>query len=79
MLLNRAEDASYTQEGIYVSSVSSLENPAAWSQPVKILDGGRWYPQVFGLEAGSGTDKTAGEVARLFMLGSSQHFIRFVR
>ena len=79
MLLNRAEDAGYTQEGIYLSSVSSLENPGAWSQPVKILDGGRWYPQVFGLEDGSGTDKTAGEVARLFMLGSSQHFIRFVR
>jgi len=79
MLLNRAEDASYTQEGIYLSSASSLADPGSWSQPAKILDGGRWYPQVFGLEDGLGTDKTAGEVARLFMLGTSQHFIRFVR
>ena len=79
MLLNCAKDANFTQEGIYLSSVASLENPGAWSAPLKILEGGRWYPQVFGLEDGFGTDKTAGEWARLFMLGTSQHFIRFLR
>ena len=59
--------------------MSSLENPGSWLQPMKIPDGGRWYPQVVGLEKGVGTDKTAGEIARLFMLGTSQHFIRFLR
>jgi hypothetical protein len=79
MLMNRAQDDSFAQEGVYLSSVSSLENPGAWSTPMKILDGGQWYPQVLGLESGEGTDKTAGERARLFMLGTSRHFIRFIR
>ena len=77
MLLNRAKSANYDQEGIYISYASSLTDPRHWSKPEKILNGGKWYPQVLGLEDGSGTDKTAGEWARFFMLGSSRHFIRF--
>ena len=57
MLLNRAKDEHYGQEGIYVSFAPTLADPAAWSPPAKILNGGEWYPQVAGLEAGSGTDK----------------------
>jgi len=34
---------------------------------------------VLGLDDGSGTDKTAGEWARFYMMGTSQHFIRFNR
>ena len=79
MLLNRAKDVSYWQEGIYVSYASSLTNPQGWSAPVKILNGGAWYPQVLGVETGSGTDKLAGEFARFFMMGESRHVLRFVR
>ena len=77
MLLNRAKNANYAQEGIYVSYAPSLGDPRLWSEPVKIHNGGEWYPQVLGLENGVGTDKTAGEWARFFMQGSSRHFIRF--
>lgn len=79
MLLNRARNANYDQAGIYISYTPSLTDPGRWSRPVKILNGGKWYPQVLGLEDGSGTDKTAGEWARFFMLGSSRHFIRFYK
>lgn len=79
MLLNKAENEDFDQEGIYISFAPSIDNPRAWSVPSKILDGGAWYPQVLGLEDGSGTDKTAGEWARFFMLGTSRHFLRFSR
>ncbi len=79
MLLNRAKDVGYGQEGVYVSFAPSLTDPRQWSAPVRILRGGTWYPQVLGLEEGTGTDKTAGEWARFFMLGESRHLIRFVR
>lgn len=77
MLLNRAKNVDYYQEGIYISYAPALGDPRRWSKPQKILNGGKWYPQVLGLEDGSGTDKVAGEWARFIMLGSSRHFIRF--
>jgi hypothetical protein len=79
MLLNRARDESFRQEGIYVSFAERLDDLTLWSVPMKILSGGKWYPQVIGLEHGSGTDKVAGESARFFMSGSSEHLIRFRR
>jgi hypothetical protein len=79
MLLNRAKDDRFDQEGIYLSSAPSLENPRLWSAPQKILNGGRWYPQILGLEDGTGTDKVAGEWARFFMAGTSTHFLHFLR
>jgi hypothetical protein len=78
MLLNRAKDESFGQEGIYVSYASRLDNPRLWSAPVKIYDGGSWYPQVIG-DGPNGTDKVAGETARFFMSGTSEHTIRFSR
>src|SRR5205823_13170351 len=36
MLLNRAKDESYTQEGIYVSFAPRLDDPRLWSPPEKI-------------------------------------------
>lgn len=78
MLLNRAKDVAWEQEGVYVSFAKSLEDPRAWSAPVRILKGGTWYPQVLGLEDGAGTDRMAGEWARFFMLGESRHTIRFI-
>ncbi|MGH9255133.1 MAG: hypothetical protein ACRD3C_11240 [Vicinamibacterales bacterium] len=79
MLLSRANNGNYRTEGIYISYTSSLDSPARWSAPVKILNGGKWYPQVLGVESGSGTDKVAGEWARFYMMGSSHHLIRFIK
>lgn len=77
MLLNRAADVEWEQEGIYISASLAIEDPSSWSTPQKLLDGGRWYPQVMGLEPGSGTDKLAGERARFFMGGESSYEIVF--
>ncbi len=79
MLLNRAKDTQYNQDGIYVSYSPRLDDPRIWSFPLKILSGGSWYPQVVGLDAGIGTDKVAGEWARFFLAGTSQHLIHFTR
>jgi hypothetical protein len=79
MLLNRAMNEEFEQEGIYITFAPSLEDPRLWSPPTKLLSGGRWYPQVIGTVGGTGTDKSAGEIARFFMAGLSEHVIRFVR
>ena len=79
MLLNRAKDTKYSQEGIYVSFSPRLDDPRLWSAPSKILNGGSWYPEVIGLDEGSGTDRAAGEWARFFMAGTSQYLIHFTR
>jgi len=78
MLLSRAKDTAWEQEGVYVSFAPTLTDPRAWSVPTRILKGGTWYPQVMGLDEGTGTDKSAGEWARFFMLGESRHLIRFL-
>jgi hypothetical protein len=77
MLLNRTKDEQFAQEGIYVSFAARLDDPAAWTTPTKILDGGSWYPQVMGIETGEGSDKKAGARARLFLGGRSTQFIEF--
>jgi hypothetical protein len=79
MLLNRASDVEWTNEGIYAAFTSALDSPRDWSTPTRILEGGRWYPQVIGLEPGAGTDKLAGRVARFFLSGESDHLIEFIR
>lgn len=79
MLLNRARDTNYNQEGVYISYSPRLDDPRIWSAPLKIFNGGSWYPQVVGLEEGNGTDKIAGEWARFFMSGTSQYLIHFTR
>ena len=79
MLLNRAKDDGFGQEGIYVSFAPRVDDPTLWSKPSKILDGGIWYPQVIGIEDGSGTDKLAGRWARFFMGGLSEHLIQFIK
>ena len=79
MLLNRAMDDNFKQEGIYVSFTPMLGDPRLWSPPVKILNGGKWYPQVIGTQDAAGTDKVAGEWARFFMSGSSQYLVHFIK
>lgn len=77
VLLNRANDSTWNQEGIYISATRTIEDPSTWWAPRKLLDGGTWYPQVIGLEPGTGTDKLAGERARFFMGGTSGYEIVF--
>lgn len=79
MLLNRARDDQFNNEGIYVSYSPTLSDPSQWTAPVKILDGGGWYPQVIGMETGVGTDRIAGRRARFFLTGRSERFIEFER
>ena len=79
MLINRARDESFNNEGIYVSFASRLDDPRGWSAPRKFMNGGGWYPQVAGLDIGSGTDKEAGQRARFFLTGRSEHYIEFTK
>jgi hypothetical protein len=79
MLLNRAKDENYGQEGIYVSYAPRLDDPTLWTPPQKILNGGRWYPQVVGSSLGTGTDKMAGATSRFFMSGKSEWMINFAK
>ena len=79
MLLNRAKDDHFDQEGIYVSFSPTLADPSQWTAPVKIMNGGEWYPQVIGTDVGSGTDRLAGQHARFFMIGKSDRYIEFGR
>lgn len=79
MLVNRARDERFNQDGLYVSFAESLADPRAWSAPKEVLNGGGWYPQVMGLEPGEGTDRRAGRQARFFVTGKSEHYIEFTR
>jgi hypothetical protein len=83
MLLNRAIDRHWKQEGIYLSFNARLERPNDWAVPQKLLDGPGpelWYPQVVGLDgAKHDTDKQAGQTARLFVRGQSRWEIQFFR
>jgi hypothetical protein len=78
MLTNRARDETFNQDGLYVSFSPTLSDPAAWSPPKKVMNGGGWYVQVAGLES-DGTDKRAGRRARFFNTGRSEHIIEFER
>jgi hypothetical protein len=77
MLLNRAGAHDWRQEGVYVSYSARIDDPGGWSPPVRLLQGGSWYPQVLGLTDGQGTDTLAGATARFFMSGRSDYLITF--
>jgi len=84
MLLNHAQgDPGWSQEGVYVSFSTDITRPESWTQPQKIMDKSQFpgwyffYPQVMGLESG-GTDRRAGQVARLYVGGISKWEIEFV-
>jgi hypothetical protein len=77
MLLNRASDWEWKQEGVYAALGTALDDPTTWTAPVRVLSGGSWYPQVLGLEQGVGTDRQSGRRARLFVGGESRHIIVF--
>ena len=90
ILLNRAIDGDWKQEGVYVTFNPDLGNPKAWTTPAKILDRKEivsvpkmeagWYPQVVGTDrTRRETDKRAGQSARLFVHGKSVWEILFRR
>lgn len=79
MLLNRARDKDWAQEGIYISYNRDLARPGDWSKPLRLMDPPSkpgWYPQVIGTARGE-TDKLAGRTARLFVHGVSRWEITF--
>ncbi len=80
MLLNHAANEHWWTEGIYLSFNPEIGNPSGWSVlerlPLEIESPHLAYPQVIGLE-GDGTDKVAGQVARLFLWGQSYWEIVF--
>lgn len=78
MLLNRARNENFDNEGIYVSFAPGLDDMGAWSKPQKLMSGGGWYPEVAGLEA-NGSDRQAGQRARFFLTGRSTSLIEFSR
>jgi hypothetical protein len=77
LLMARTSDSAWSTEGIYIAYADRLDDPSTWSEPQRLVEGGAWYPQVMGLQRGLGTDSLAGEYARFFMGGRSDHFIRF--
>lgn len=72
MLLNRTAHGSrnMVQEGVYISINRDISNPAAWSKPVQLVQGGGWYPQAISFVSGYGDTKSPG-TARFFMGGYS--------
>jgi hypothetical protein len=66
----------WAQEGIYISYNADPSQPLAWTVPERLIEGGGWYPMIMGIEEG-GTDKLAGQVARLFMGSDSDWLIEF--
>lgn len=85
ILMNRSNSGDFTfNSGVanwYMSS-PTLEDPSQWDTPeaLPFQDGylGSWYPQVIGLGNGD-TDTQAGRTARLFVSGTSQWEITFLR
>jgi hypothetical protein len=80
VLLNRAVNKYWQQEGVYISYNEDLSNPQGWSEPERLPFEtlGMAYPQIIGLERGE-TDKRLGKYGRLFLLGQSRWLISFER
>jgi hypothetical protein len=79
VLLNRSCcRPGWPQEGIYLTMNADLANPAGWTAPQKLVEGGDWYPWVMGLNPGE-TSSEAGQLARLFIRHSSEWELVFHR
>jgi hypothetical protein len=86
ILLNRAIDPAWKQEGIYISFNPDLSDPAGWSTPERLPmnpEGQgpihlQFYPQAFGTNAAAReTDKLASQSPRLFIAGNSRWTLKF--
>ncbi len=77
MLLNHSCcTPGWPQKDIQISFNPDVGNPTGWSEPLRILEAGAWYPQILGMEPG-GTDTEAGRLARLYLYGRSRYSIIF--
>ena len=79
MLLNRAKDDQFGQEGIYVSFSSTLhaaglERSGEDHERRRLVSAGDRRRK-----RGTGTDRRAGRRARFFMTGRSERMIEFER
>jgi hypothetical protein len=80
ILMNRAIDPRWKQDGIYLSLTPDLADPHSWTPPLKILDEKGWYPQVVGCDTAlKETEREAGACSRLFIHGESKYLVRFSR
>jgi hypothetical protein len=80
ILMNRAIDPRWKNEGIYASVTPDISDPLSWSAPLRMpgMDAQGWYPQVVGSDlARQETDTLAGEHARFFLAGVSRYTLRF--
>jgi hypothetical protein len=77
VLLNRARDADWTQEGVYMLFAPDLSRPDTFTAPRRIREGGPWYVQVIGEADVRGTDSLAGRSARFFQGGKSEFRLVF--
>lgn len=65
-------------EGIYVTMTDDLSLPQSWTEPVKIAQGGHWYPQFVGIDHNQQeTDSKIGQWARFFLEGESKYLVQF--
>ncbi len=69
-------DIDWPQEGVYLTMNADLNNPAGWTQPFKIVDGGDWYPWFQGAAEGE-TSATAGQRTHLFLRQTSEWDVIF--
>jgi hypothetical protein len=77
VLMNRSCcGPEWPQEGIYITMNADLADPAAWTQPEKIIEFGDWYPWVMGMGRGE-TSSEAGQRVRLFVRQTSEWEIVF--
>lgn len=81
VLMNRVKGTpDWPQDGVYVSFANNLADPSSWTKPEKIVDKGKWYPQVLGLNTSAReTDKLCGQVGRYFIHGTSRQEIVFLK
>jgi len=66
----------WPQEGIYLTMNANLADPAGWSAPVRILEGGDWYPWLLGTGEGESSSE-AGARVRFFVREKSDWEIVF--
>lgn len=84
ILMNRAIDEKWKQEGIYISFSDNLSDLNSYTKPEKIITNNSdkspyaWYPQVIGLDFDKKeTDSRAGKRVRLFIRGISVFELEF--
>lgn len=80
ILMNRAIDPRWKQEGIYLSLTPDISDPHSWTPPLRVLDSEGWYPELIGTDyVRQETDRVCGANCRLFIHGKSNHVVRFAK